>query len=146
MKITSVLKTIIITGAIAILTCIPTFAEYHVPNTVDATVTYADSQIIEAEYNNKTYIVERGESDNDQWNKGETIILDLSAEDTHEALNGQYNGTIIQTYPSENNLIVVNVDNNLYSFYADDSNYKVNDILELTFCNDEIISADLLCK
>jgi hypothetical protein len=28
----------------------------------------------------------------------------------------------------------------LYSFYADDSSYKVNDILELTFCKDEIIS------
>jgi hypothetical protein len=144
MKITSVLKTIIITGAIAILTSIPTFAEYHTPNTVDAIVTYADSQIIEAECNNKTYIVERGEGDNDQWNKGETIILDLGAEDTHEALNGLYKGTVVQIYPNENNLIVVNVDDNLYSFYADDSSYKVNDILELNFCNDEIIDANLL--
>lgn len=146
MKITSVLKTIMITGAIAILTSIPTFAQYHTPNTVNAIVTYSDSQIIEAEYNNKTYIVERGEGDNDQWNKGETIILDLSAEDTHEALNGFYNGTVVQTYPNDNNLVVVNVDGNLYSFYADDNSYKVNDILELTFCNDEIINADLLCK
>lgn len=144
MKITRVLKTIILTGAIALLTNIPTFAEYHTPNTVDAIVTYADSQIIEAEYNNKSYIVERGEYDNDQWNKGETIILDLGAEDTHEALNGLYKGIVVQIYPNENNLIVVNVDDNLYSFYADDSSYKVNDIIELNFCNDEIINADLI--
>jgi hypothetical protein len=112
---------------------------------IDAKVIYADNQIIEAEYNNKTYIVERDpDTSNEQWNKGETIILDLGAEDTHEALNGLYNGTIVQTYPDKNNLIVVNIDGNLYSFYADNSSYKVNDVLELNFCNDEIINADLL--
>jgi hypothetical protein len=147
MKITSVLKTIIITGAIAILTSIPTFAEYHTPNTVNAIVTYADNQIIEATYNNKTYIVERdADTSDEQWNKGETIMLDLNASDTHEALNGLYNGTVVQTYPNENNLVVVNVDGNLYSFYSNDSSYKVNDTLKLTFCNDEIINADLLCE
>lgn len=141
----NVLKTIIITGVIAILTAVPTFATEHQPNTVNATVIYSDSQTIEAEYNNKTYIVERdSETSNEQWNKGETIILDLNASDTHEALNGQYNGTIVQTYPEQNNLIVVKVNNDLYSFYTDDSSYKLNDTIELTFKNDEVVNASKL--
>lgn len=145
MKITSVLKTIMITGVIAILTSIPTFAQYHTPNTVDATVIYSDSQIIQATYNNKTYIIEHdADTSNEQWNKGETIILDLNAEDAHEALNGLYNGIIVQTYPDKNNLVVVNVEGNLYSFYADDNNYKVNDKVQLTFKNDEVIKSNLI--
>jgi hypothetical protein len=145
MKITRVLKTIIITVAIAILTSIPTFAQYHIPNTVNAVVTYADSQIIEAEYNNKTYIVERDpDTSNDQWNKGETIILDLSAEDTHEALNGFYNGTVVQTYPDKNNLIVFNVDGNLYSFYAEDNNCHCNSNIIITMTNDKVIKYQLI--
>jgi hypothetical protein len=149
MKTLSIYKSIILKfilsltiAIISILQSVPVHAQEHQTNLVNAIVTYSDTQIIEAEYNNKTYIVERDpDTCEEQWNNGETIILDLNAPDTHEALNGQYTGTVIQTYPEQNNLIVVRVNNDLYSFYADDNSYNVNDQLQLTSQDDEILNS-----
>ena len=108
---------------------------------VNATVINSDKYFIQAEYNNKVYNFERAIEDHEQWNKGDRIILDLESKDVHEALNGEYKASVVATYPEQNNLVVIKIDNNLYSFYADNDSYKVDDSLTVTTQNDEVIQA-----
>lgn len=136
----NILKTTILTLTLSILASIPVFAQ-----DVNATVVSSDKYFITAEYNNTKYTFERANEDTDTWNKGDSIILDLESKDVHEALNGQYDAIVVQTYPEQNNLIVVRVDDNLYSFYADNNNsYNINDNLSLNFKNDEVINTTKL--
>lgn len=134
--ILNAIKTIILTGAIAILTCIPAIAQ-----DVNATVISSDKYFIQAEYNNQIYNFERPEEDTDVWNAGDNIILDLESKDVHKALNGEYKASVIATYQNENNLVIIKINNDLYSFYADDDGWNINDNMYVTLKNDEVIQA-----
>jgi hypothetical protein len=140
----NILKSILLITFTLMTTIIPVSAmEQNKQNLAIGIITYADNYVIEAKYNNETYIFERSEDDTDQWNKGDTIILDLNNPNIHEALNGQYNGTVVQIYPDKN-LVIVKVDNDIYSFCDTENYYKVNDNVVLTFQDDEVINAKLV--
>jgi hypothetical protein len=49
----------------------------------------------------------------------------------------------VQIYPDKN-LVVVKVNNDIYSFYDTENYYKVNNNVQLTFQDDEIINAKLV--
>jgi len=113
-QVKTFVKSFVIATIVLLTTSNPVMAQ-----DVNATVINSDKYFIQAEYNNKVYNFERAIEDHEQWNKGDRIILDLESKDVHEALNGEYKASVVATYPEQNNLVVIKIDNNLYSFYAD---------------------------
>jgi hypothetical protein len=132
----TILKSILLTLTLIILVSIPAMA-----SEVNATVVSSDKYFITAEYNNKQYNIERAIEDHETWNKGDSIILDLESKGVNEALNGEYKAIVTATYPNENNLVVIQIGQDLYSFYSDDDGWNVNDNMYVTLENDEVVKA-----
>lgn len=67
--------------------------------------------------------------------------IPVFAEEVHDTLNGQYNAIVVNSYPEQDNLVVIQIGDNLYSFLADDDGWCVEDEMIVTMDNDNVIEA-----